>query len=113
MHDRVLIRWVVLIVVSVSSLIALATIGAAILHPYYSTTQTPSILENWGGLIIGFYFGTFATMLKEWLTGKQKEDEDDADKVHAGHGRSHVVATGSTGGEKRHDAPAASVSRSA
>lgn len=66
-------RIVVLIIVCVSSAIALATIAAAIVHPYLSTLETPSILENWGGLIIGFYFGTFVSLLKEWLTGNSEE----------------------------------------
>ena len=26
----------------------------------------PDVLQNWGGLIIGFYFGSFITLLKDW-----------------------------------------------
>ena len=59
MEDAALRRFVVKWGIVVSSLLALATIGAAIVHPYISTSSTPTILENWGGLIIGFYFGTF------------------------------------------------------
>lgn len=69
-------RLVVLIIVIVSSSIALATIAAAIFHPYISTLETPSILENWGGLIIGFYFGTFVSLLKEWLSSSPQEDRN-------------------------------------
>ena len=70
---------VIMIMVVVASTIALATIIAAILHPYISTLKTPSILENWGGLIIGFYFGSFAGILKEWIGSRQerKEEVDD------------------------------------
>jgi len=26
----------------------------------------PETLQNWGGLIIGFYFGSFVSLLKDW-----------------------------------------------
>ena len=79
-------RAVVLIIVTVSSIIALATIGAAIVHPYISVDAPPSILENWGGLIIGFYFGTFVGLLKDWLGEKVTGTDaaDAADKAAEG-----------------------------
>ncbi|SEM72094.1 hypothetical protein [Palleronia pelagia] len=73
MEDRWLRRFVVVVIIVVSSMIALFTIGAAILHPYISTDTTPTILENWGGLIIGFYFGTFVGLLKDWF-GSRPDD---------------------------------------
>jgi len=72
----------VVIIVCVSSIIALAIMGAAIAHPYLAVTDTPSILENWGGIILGFYFGTFVGLLKEWLTGSKSEDERPEGGLH-------------------------------
>ncbi len=80
MADAWLKRWVVLIIVTVSSIIALMIIAAAILHPHLSVVETPSILENWGGLIIGFYFGTFVGLLKDWLSerpSRSPEQQED------------------------------------
>lgn len=69
--DQWLRAVVVIIITSVSSFIAVAVIAAAIYVPIFSTDETPPALENWGGLIIGFYFGTFVGLLKDWL-GKPK-----------------------------------------
>ena len=69
-------RAVVLVIIIVSSLIAMAIIGAAIVHPHISVDTTPSILENWGGVIVGFYFGTFVTLLKDWIGGSKCKKEE-------------------------------------
>ncbi len=79
MTDDSLRRTVILILVATASLIAVVVIGTAIFWRLFSTNSVPEILENWGGLIIGFYFGTFATALVQWLGGgKSKKDDDDA-----------------------------------
>lgn len=83
MDDQWLRRFVVVVIIVVSSMIALFTIGAAILHPYISTDTTPTILENWGGLIIGFYFGTFVGLLKDWLGTRREENKPPATQTAA------------------------------
>ena len=67
---------ILLVIVVVASLIAIATIAAALIHPYISPRATPDILENWGGLIIGFYFGSFASILKDWIVPKPNGGDD-------------------------------------
>lgn len=60
-------RFVVYAAVTVSSIIALAVIGVVALMPILVPGyQVPDTLANWGGLIIGFYFGSFVTLLKDW-----------------------------------------------
>lgn len=60
-------RFVVYCAVSVSSIIALVVIGVVAIMPLVRTGfQIPDVLSNWGGLIIGFYFGSFITLLKDW-----------------------------------------------
>jgi hypothetical protein len=66
--DQFLRRFVVVTVILVSSLIALVIIFATVLVPIVSTNDAPEELKNWGGLIIGFYFGTFIGLLKDWLS---------------------------------------------
>ena len=58
-------------------------------------TDTPSILENWGGIILGFYFGTFVGLLKEWLVGpgKEKGETVDADPSKREEKQSSIDAT--------------------
>ncbi|MCY4289176.1 MAG: hypothetical protein OXC63_11345 [Aestuariivita sp.] len=59
---------VVYISVVVSSLIALIVILSVALMPFIkSGFQIPQTLTNWGGIIIGFYFGSFVSILKDWL----------------------------------------------
>lgn len=65
--DQASKRFVVYCAVSVSSIIALAVIGVVALMPLLSPGyEVPETLANWGGLIIGFYFGSFITLLKDW-----------------------------------------------
>lgn len=60
-------RFVVYCAVSVSSIIALVVIGVVAIMPLVRTGfEIPEVLANWGGLIIGFYFGSFVTLLKDW-----------------------------------------------
>lgn len=80
LNDRFLRRFVVITVISVSSIIALVVIIGTVLMPIQTTDKTPTVLENWGGLIIGFYFGTFVGLLKDWLSvpGRGTADSDPA-----------------------------------
>lgn len=77
-EDQWLKRFFVVSTVIVSSIIALTIIGATLVHPYFNPTNTPKLLENWGGLIIGFYFGTFITIMKDWMSGKQSSGTEDS-----------------------------------
>ena len=93
-------RCVVLIIICVSSIIALATIGAAILHPYLDEhSETPSVLEDWGGLIIGFYFGTLVGLLKDWMSDASGKDNGGVDLPE------EVSANNSTAGQAPRQKP--------
>ncbi len=60
-------RFVVYAAVTVSSIIALLVICVVALIPlFWPEYEIPTTLQNWGGLIIGFYFGSFITLLKDW-----------------------------------------------
>lgn len=73
-------KFVVYCTVTVASIIALTVIAVVALLPIFEPSyQVPETLQNWGGLIIGFYFGTFMTLLKDWSreTVEVLEDDDD------------------------------------
>ena len=57
--------FVVIMSVSVASVIALAVIVSTVILPFFNISA-PKELKNWGGLIIGFYFGSFVGLLKDW-----------------------------------------------
>lgn len=60
-------RFVVYVTVIVSSLIALIIIATVAFMPVFRQGyDIPETLQNWGGLIIGFYFGSFLSLLKDW-----------------------------------------------
>ncbi len=60
-------RFVVYVTVIVASIIALAVIAVVAMLPLINPSyKVPETLANWGGLIIGFYFGSFITLLKDW-----------------------------------------------
>lgn len=67
-EDTFLIRFLVITMTLVSSIIALMVIYTVayykILLPEF---KIPEVFTNWGGLIIGFYFGSFVGLLKDLL----------------------------------------------
>jgi len=68
-------NFVIITMTIVCSLISLMIIGAIV---YFKVSlpqfETPGVLTNWGGLIIGFYFGSFIGLLREWLTSQAKKN---------------------------------------
>ena len=45
---------------------------------FKSGFDIPVTLQNWGGLIIGFYFGSFVSLLKDWSRESVEVYRDDA-----------------------------------
>ncbi|MBK0328188.1 hypothetical protein I5535_12910 [Rhodobacteraceae bacterium F11138] len=70
--DQFLRRFVVVTATIVASLIALGIIFVTAFTPMFAEYTAPEELVNWGGIIIGFYFGTFASLLKDWLSTEKK-----------------------------------------
>ena len=72
--DPFLKRFVVIVTVLVASIIALAVILVTTFLPAIRDTVVPEEVSNWGGIIVGFYFGTFASLLKDWISGNPDEE---------------------------------------
>ncbi len=70
--DQFLRRFVVVTATIVASMIALGIIFVTAFMPMFVEYTAPEELVNWGGIIIGFYFGTFASLLKDWLSTEKK-----------------------------------------
>jgi len=58
----------------ISGLIALMIIGGVIWISVQNVSRAadnqltiPAVLENWGGVIVGFYFGAFITLIKDFI----------------------------------------------
>ncbi|WP_371426147.1 hypothetical protein [Tardiphaga sp.] len=56
----------------VSGAIALLVIGGVIFIALLSVSRgvdmkIPDVLANWGGVIVGFYFGAFVTLIKDYI----------------------------------------------
>ena len=56
----------------ISGAIALLVIGGVIILSVYSVfrgsdVKIPEVLSNWGGVIVGFYFGAFVTLIKDYM----------------------------------------------
>jgi hypothetical protein len=54
------------IVSSVSGFIALVIIGSVAYISIMGGTISPT-LNNWGGIILGFYFGSFLSLVKDFM----------------------------------------------
>ena len=49
----------VISLIVVSSVVVLAILGKG--------DEIPEVLSNWGGIILGFYFGQFITLVKDYM----------------------------------------------
>jgi len=68
--DEPLRRFIIITWVLVSSIIALGIISASIYYQLeHETAPMPKFLSDWGGIIIGFYFGSFTALMKDILFG--------------------------------------------
>jgi len=67
-EDKFLMRFLIISGVIVSSIISVAIIvTVAYITIVTPEAEIPEVLTNWGGLIIGFYFGSFLSLVKDWL----------------------------------------------
>lgn len=58
------VQWYIGVSTVISSLIAFIIIFSAIVLPFvYKDVTPPKFIETWGGVIVGFYFGSFMTLL--------------------------------------------------
>lgn len=56
----------------ISGAISLLVIGGVIVITLVNAfgdqeITVPSVLENWGGIIVGFYFGSFLGLIKDYM----------------------------------------------
>lgn len=67
--------WIVAFGMAILGMMTLSIIGAVI-YSAISYTKPPEILGNWGGLIIGFFIGSFFNFAKDVL-GSQTQNNTD------------------------------------
>lgn len=53
-------------VISTISLVVIFSVAYFLIK--FPELEVPKILVNWGGLIIGFYFGSFMGLVKDWIS---------------------------------------------
>lgn len=56
----------ILIITAVSGAIALVVVVGVIVLAFRGV-ETPDVLSNWGGVILGFYFGQFVSLVKDYM----------------------------------------------
>jgi hypothetical protein len=64
-RSRTVIAIVIGVGTIISAVIALAIIVSVVLLSLYKQ-PVPPVLENWGGIILGFYFGQFLSIVKDY-----------------------------------------------
>jgi hypothetical protein len=66
--DR-LVLWGFVISGIIAMIIVLSVVIIAIIQIWFGSgdTKIPDVLANWGGIIVGFYFGTFISLIKDYM----------------------------------------------
>ena len=73
-EDVFLRRFLIITWVLVSSGIALLILGSTMYFKVKNpTAPIPEVLSNWGGIILGFYFGSFTTFAKDVILRKPRD----------------------------------------
>jgi len=62
---------VVLAITIISGILALAVVVGVVVLAFIGR-EPPEILSNWGGIILGFYFGQFISLM-QLFTGKEDD----------------------------------------
>jgi hypothetical protein len=68
----------------VSGILAFAIILSAVSIPLYGLykgdedIETPEVIKNWGGVVIGFYFGSAITQMASLVNALQGKNEDNS-----------------------------------
>jgi hypothetical protein len=75
MTNSKLVLWIVVMGTAIMGLISLSIVGAVI---YESAMygKPPEVLSNWGGLIIGFFIGSFFNFVRTALGVEVKANEE-------------------------------------
>lgn len=79
MNDDVFLRRFIIITWAVvSSIIALMILGGTMYYKFLNpTAPMPEVLTNWGGIILGFYFGSFTAFAKDVLFNAKKKSREE------------------------------------
>ncbi|MDK2595632.1 hypothetical protein [Pseudoalteromonas obscura] len=67
-------NWHISVLVVVASILAVMVIlPVAIVTVMYPENELPEVLVNWGGIILGFFFGTLTTALTSKVERKSRD----------------------------------------
>jgi uncharacterized integral membrane protein len=58
----------------IAIIIVMSVVSISVLQALYSAGEykIPDVLANWGGVIVGFYFGTFVSLIKDYMRLEEK-----------------------------------------
>lgn len=71
------LNFVIIVGTVVSALLALTIIiSAAVYSLFLPEGETPKFLNDWGGLVIGFYFGSFISLIKDLFNLHTSDNTD-------------------------------------
>lgn len=58
----------------ISGLLALLVIGLPLIaHAFDPAYEMPSVIDKWGGVVIGYYFGSMTTIFLKFFDAKNDE----------------------------------------
>jgi hypothetical protein len=60
----------------ISGVLAVGIIlSVLIISLYNPDKEPPKVLENWGGIILGFYFGQFLSLVKDYMHSSERRSD--------------------------------------
>jgi hypothetical protein len=61
--------WIITLIAGAISIVVVVSVVAIAIIAMYTggKPEIPEVLSNWGGIILGLYFGQFVTLLKDYM----------------------------------------------
>lgn len=60
------IGWMINLISGIAGVISLIVILGVVIMAFFGKA-IPDVLSNWGGIILGFYFGSFLSLVKDYM----------------------------------------------
>lgn len=66
-HSGRYVGQMIWIITLIAGLIAITVVVSVVAFSLFGNAEAPEVLTNWGGIILGFYFGQFVNLVRDYM----------------------------------------------